>query len=159
MVVIDRFHCMCKRLQFHQQPWYGLYRINGPVFTTKRHYNTMCHLSAAKWYSKYHYDDVIMGAMASQITSLTIVYSTVYSGADQSKHQSSASLAFCVGNSPVTGEFPAQMASYAENVSICHFVHTLLWKLIHKKGIPKPVKRYICIETTPSFEKNNEKYE
>ena len=34
-----------------------------------------------------------MGAMASQITSLTIVYSTVYSGADQGKHQSSASLA------------------------------------------------------------------
>ena len=29
-----------------------------------------------------HYNDVIMGAMASQITSLTIVYSTVYSGAD-----------------------------------------------------------------------------
>ena len=41
----------------------------------------------------YHYDDVIMGAMASQITSLTIVYSTVYSGANQSKHQSSASVA------------------------------------------------------------------
>ena len=35
-----------------------------------------------------------MGAMASQITSLTIVYSTVYSGADQRKHQTSASLAF-----------------------------------------------------------------
>ena len=34
-----------------------------------------------------------MGAMASQITSLTIVYSTVYSGADQRKHQSCASLA------------------------------------------------------------------
>ena len=44
-----------------------------------------------------HYDDVIMGAMASQITSLTIVYSTVYSGADQSKHQSSPSLAFVWG--------------------------------------------------------------
>ena len=44
-----------------------------------------------------HSDDVIMGAMASQITSLTIVYSTVYSGADQSKHQSSASLAFVWG--------------------------------------------------------------
>ena len=41
-----------------------------------------------------HYDDVIMSTIASQITSLTIVYSTVYSGADQSKHQSSASLAF-----------------------------------------------------------------
>ena len=42
----------------------------------------------------YHYNDVIMGAMASKITSLTMVYSTVYSGADQRKHQSSASLAF-----------------------------------------------------------------
>ena len=40
-----------------------------------------------------HYDDVKMSTMASQITSLAIVYSTVYSGADQ-KHQSSASLAF-----------------------------------------------------------------
>ena len=44
-----------------------------------------------------HYDDVIMGAIASLITSLTIVYSTVYSGADQSKHQSSTSLAFVWG--------------------------------------------------------------
>ena len=59
-----------------------------------------------------------MSAMASQITSFTIVYSTVYSGADQREHQSSASLAFVRGNSPETGEFPAQMASNAENVSI-----------------------------------------
>ena len=44
-----------------------------------------------------HYDDVIMSAIASQIASLTIVYSTVYPGADQSKHQSSASLAFVRG--------------------------------------------------------------
>ena len=41
-----------------------------------------------------HYGDAIMGAISSQITSLTIVYSTVYSDADQRKHQSSASLAF-----------------------------------------------------------------
>ena len=41
-----------------------------------------------------HYGDVITGKISSQITSLTIVYSTVYSGADQRKHQSSASLAF-----------------------------------------------------------------
>ena len=59
-----------------------------------------------------------MGAIASQITSLIIVYSIVYSDADQRKHQSSASLAFYAGNSPGTGEFPAQMASDAENVSI-----------------------------------------
>ena len=38
-----------------------------------------------------------MGAIACQITSLTIVYSTVYSDADQTKHQSSASLAFVRG--------------------------------------------------------------
>ena len=44
-----------------------------------------------------HYSGVIMGAMAYQITSLTIVYSTVNSGTDQRKHQSSASLAFVRG--------------------------------------------------------------
>ena len=45
----------------------------------------------------YHYGDVIMSTIASQITSHTIVYSTVYSDADQRKHQSSASLAFVWG--------------------------------------------------------------
>ena len=44
-----------------------------------------------------HYNDVMMCAMASQITSLTYVYSSVYSGADKKKHQSSASLAFVRG--------------------------------------------------------------
>ena len=44
-----------------------------------------------------HYSDVIMGTMASQITSLTIVYLTVNLDADQRKHQSSASLAFVRG--------------------------------------------------------------
>ena len=43
------------------------------------------------------YCDVILGTMVSQITSLTIVYSTVYSDADQRKHQSSASLAIVQG--------------------------------------------------------------
>ena len=46
---------------------------------------------------RLHYGNVIMGTMASQITSLVIVYSTVYWGADQRKHQSSASLAFVRG--------------------------------------------------------------
>ena len=57
-----------------------------------------------------HYSDVIMGAMASQIISLAIVYPTVYSGADQRKHQTPRHWTLC--------EFPAQMASNAENVSI-----------------------------------------
>ena len=44
-----------------------------------------------------HYGDDTMDAIASQITSLTIVYSTVYSDANQRKRQSSASLAFVRG--------------------------------------------------------------
>ena len=40
-------------------------------------------LQNIRGYVSFHYNDVIMGAMASQITSLTIVYSTVYSGADK----------------------------------------------------------------------------
>ena len=56
---------------------------------------TQAHLLInVKSISTGHYNDVIMGAVASQITSLTIVYSIVYSDADQRKHQSSASLAF-----------------------------------------------------------------
>ena len=44
-----------------------------------------------------HYYGVIMGAMASQTNSLTVVYSTVHSGANRRKHQSFASLAFVRG--------------------------------------------------------------
>ena len=56
-----------------------------------------------------------MDTIASQITSLTIVYSTVYSDADQRKHQSSASLAFVRGihrrpvNSPHKGPVTRKM--------------------------------------------------
>ena len=56
-----------------------------------------------------NYNDVIMGAMVSQITSLTLVHSIVYSGAEQRKHQNPASLAFVRGinrwpvNSPHKG--------------------------------------------------------
>ena len=76
-----------------------------------------CENKTVNWYldsSTFHCSGVIMGAIASQITSLTIVYSTVYSGADQRKHQSSASLAFVRG----IHRFPAERASNAENVSI-----------------------------------------
>ena len=56
-----------------------------------------------------------MGSIASQITSLTIVYSSVYSAQDQRKHQSSASLAFVRGihrrpvNSPHKGPVTRKM--------------------------------------------------
>ena len=62
-----------------------------------------------------HYSDVIIGTKASQITSLAIVYSTIYSDADQRKHQNSASLAFVRGihrgpvNSPHKWPVPRKM--------------------------------------------------
>ena len=73
-----------------------------------------------EWYFKSHYSDAIMSAMASPITSITIVYciTIVYSGTDQRKHQKLRVTGLCEGNSPMTGEFPAQRASNADNVSI-----------------------------------------
>ena len=75
---------------------------------------------------KPHYNDVIMSAIASRITNLTIVYSTVYSDADQRTHQSSASLAFVRGVHRWPVNSPAQRASNAENVSIWWRHHVLL---------------------------------
>ena len=63
----------------------------GPVM-----HKTFHVLMSPRW-TPLHYGNVIMRAIAYQITSLTIVYSTVYSDADQRKHQSSASLAFVWG--------------------------------------------------------------
>ena len=68
-----------------------------------------CYLSA-------HYSDVIMSTMASQITGVTIVYSTVRSGADQWKHESFASLAFVRGTHRWPVNSPHKWP--AENVSI-----------------------------------------
>ena len=65
-----------------------------------------------------HYSDIIMSAMISSITNLTIIYWTVYSGADQIKHQTSASLAFVRGmhrwpvNSPHRGSVTRKMFSF-----------------------------------------------
>ena len=63
-----------------------------------------------------------MGAMASEIISLAIVYSTVYSGADQRKHQSSASLAFArvihrwPVNSPLKWPVTREMLPFDDNI-------------------------------------------
>ena len=67
--------------------------------------------------SKYHYIVVIMTTMASEITSLTVVYSTIYSEADQRNIKTPRHWHLS-GEFTETGEFPAQRASYAENVSI-----------------------------------------
>ena len=73
-----------------------------------------------------HYSDVIMGMMTSQFTGLTIVYSTVYSGGHQIKHQSSASLAFVRGihrwpvNYPHKGPVTRKMFPF-DDVIMCMF--------------------------------------
>ena len=78
----------------------------------------------------HHYDDVIMSLMASQITSLTIVYSTSYSGVDERKYQSSASLAFVRGihrgpvNSPHKRPVTRKMFPFDDVIMIA----TLEWQ-------------------------------
>ena len=74
-----------------------------------------------------HYSDVIMSAMASQITGVSSVCSYVCSSADQRKHQSSASLAFVRGNHRLPAN-SRQRDNNAENVSIWwrHHVNTTI---------------------------------
>ena len=92
----------------------------------KSRYITLCNTCFHEIASQVqnHYDDVIMGAIASQITSLTTVYSTVYSGADQSKHQSCASLAFVWGihrgpvNSPHKWQVTRKMFPFVDVIMI-----------------------------------------
>ena len=88
-----------------------------------------------------HYDDVVMGAIASQITSLTIVYLTVCLDADQRKHQSSASLAFVWGihwgpvNSPYKWPVTRKMSPFDDVIMVTKQPHvdqhsTVTWWLI-----------------------------
>ena len=73
-----------------------------------------------------HYGDVIMRAMASQITSLRIVFSNVYFKRRSKETSKLCVTGLCAGNSPATGEFPAQRASNAENVSIWRRHHGIM---------------------------------
>ena len=95
--------------------------------------------------TKQHYNNVIMGTIASQITSFTIVYSIVYLDADQRKHQSSASLAFVRGihrgpvNSPhkwpvTRKKFPVDDVIMKAQIArailgICRGMSCLTWRL------------------------------
>ena len=72
-----------------------------------------------------HYNNVIVSTIASQLTSLTIVYSAVYSDADQRRHQSSASLAFGRGihrgpvNSPHKWPITLKMFPFDDVIMCC----------------------------------------
>ena len=87
-----------------------------------------------------HYSDVMMSAMASQITSVLIVYSTVCSDAGQRKHQSSASLAFVWRNHRWPVNSPHIWPSKAGNVSIWwrhHVTSLTLGESYHAHGAYK----------------------
>ena len=98
-------------------------------------YKPMTTLFAGAYPSLYvtisHYADVIMTTMASQITSLTVVYSIVYSDADQSKHQSSASLVFVWGihrgpvNSPHKGPVTRKMFPFDDVIMLIQCMYYL----------------------------------
>ena len=86
-------------------------------------------------------------AMASQITSLTIVYSTVYSRRRSKKTSKLRVTGLCEGNSPVTGEFPAQRASNAENVSIWWRQHALMVPTTGNLIVSSPYMESILVST------------
>ena len=82
-----------------------------------------------------HYSDALMSAMASQITGVLIVCSTVCSGAGQRKHQSSASMAFVKGvhrcrwpmDSPHKGPVTQKMLSFDDVIMLCQCSFTWHW--------------------------------
>ena len=83
-------------------------------------------VTAQTGFLETHYSDVIMGAKASQITSISIVYSIVCSGTDQRKLQKSASLAFVRGihrwpvNSPHNGPVTRKMFPFDDVIMMMH---------------------------------------
>ena len=73
--------------------------------------------------------DIIMSTMVSRINSPAIVYSAVHSRADKKNTSKLRVIGLCEGDSLVTGEFPAQWASYTDNVSILWRYH--LSNIVH----------------------------
>ena len=92
--------------------------------------------------SYHHYTDVIMAMMVFQITSLTIAYSAVYSGADQRKHQSPESLAFVRGihrrpvNSPHKWPVTRKMFPFDDIIMMMQ----ALSSLVGQPAMPMPSK-------------------
>ena len=103
----------------------------------------------------WHYSDAIMSAIAPQITNPTIVYWTVYSGSDQRKHQSSASLAFVRGihrwpvNSP--NKWPVTRKMFPFDDVIMVMLHVYIYGTICRPvtyGIR--IRWYICAAGVPT---------
>ena len=88
--------------------------------------SNMLHMMSSYYVIPRHYTDAIIGTMASQITSLT---NCLFNRLFRRRAKKTSNLrvtGFCAENSPGTGEFPAQMASNAENVSIWWRHHVIM---------------------------------
>ena len=123
-----------------------------PSLVIEHLYKCICMCMALKWLTSSHvitathvlahYSDVIMDTMASLITSLTSVYSTVHPGADQRKHQSSALLAFVGGihrrpvNSPHNWPVTRKMFPFDDVIMIWIMKNKFTWRryYIHPQG-------------------------
>ena len=124
-----------------------------PYFRGRCFRHQYSHSSNSRLIQIVYYSDVIMSAMASQITSLTIVYSTTYSGKDQRKHKSSASLVFVRGihrwpvNSPAQRPMTRKMfplddvimlhSCMAHNNHYKHSYKSQVWIRVHYFNIPE----------------------
>ena len=114
------------------------------------------------WRGLYHYTDVIMSTMASQITSLTIIYTTVYLSVDQRKYQSSASLAFVRGihrwpvNSPHNRPLTRKMSPFDTSslfyISTCiYMIWSILYNSFTVSSLPNPlgdIHSMPCLDAT-----------
>ena len=89
--------------------------------------------------------------IASRITSLTIVYSTIYSGPDQTKHQSSASLAFVRGIHRAPVNFPhkwpvtRKMFPFDDFIMLC-FATVILRRHMQELKIVKSSQNQLSIK-------------
>ena len=108
VITMQSITCSCHRCLWEAEHKTHINKTLIPTYTIiadshwLRHRNQMCNVCTCILqniiaHNHEHHTDVIMTTVTSQITSLTVVYSTVYSDADQRKHQSSASLAFVRG--------------------------------------------------------------
>ena len=142
--ILSRPHCVKHKVAFHAVTWvHSALRLSDPKYTrtvSQQAANVIItpllhqidvimtlllhKVSTGMWPPVYHYDDVIMSAIASRITSLTSVYLIVYSRTDQRKHQSSASLALMRGNhrrpvnSPHKGPVTRKMVPFDDVIMI-----------------------------------------
>ena len=111
-------------------------------------------------FSSNYYNDVIMSLRASQITSLTSLYSTVYSGADQRKHQSSTSLGFVRGinrwpvNSPHKRPLTRKMFPFDDVfLFVGHTISTVQVEqyLVVLLRLPKKITEQSCLLTNGCY--------